>query len=114
MTYEQYITNAMKTLYGDPTDVEEVTSRIQHLEGKDEGERPHNFYMAHLELMGKIVHGEDSNYSSVSAYGHRIQKVIDFMREQGFEMSTIDHWNRVGEPPVLDFSFTMNGEIRTA
>jgi hypothetical protein len=112
MTYEQYMTDAMESIYGmKHVDVTGVKGSIQHLEGQSNG-RPHNFYMAHLKLVGRIVESEDKKdkYNYVSAYGHLINNLIDFMKEQGYELHMIKQFdNRTKDKPEMNFSFTMEG-----
>ena len=113
MTYEQYMSDAMESIYGTKhVDVTGVEGSIQHLKGQSRGDKPHNFYMAHLKLVGRIVESEDKrdNYNYVSAYGHLINNLIDFMREQGYELHMIKQFdNRTKDKPEIDFSFTMEG-----
>jgi len=99
----------MESLYG--TD-ENVKARINHIEDHD-GTKPDNFYMAHLDLIGKIVESEDGGreYNSTHAYGFLLERVMDFMKDQGYTFHGIGQFDdRLGEEPKMTVSFFMDAE----
>jgi len=106
-SYEEYIEQAMETVY-DGSKLEEqifnqtVKARLQHV---NSGE--HNFYFAHLEICGRILDGKDSDkqYRTVDISGNRLQELIEFMKDQGYDLHGIDQFDRSEDIPKIQVHF---------
>ena len=114
MEYKQYMESAMESIYGkEHVDLSGVEAELKHLKGRNPDSVPHNFYMAHLKLVGRIVESEDKKdkYNYVSAYGHLLDKLFGFMKDQGFEFHGIRQFdNRSRDTPEMTVSFTMHND----
>ena len=104
----------MESIYGkEHVDLSGVEAELTHLKGRNRDSVPHNFYMAHLKLVGRIVESEDKKdkYNYVSAYGHLLDKLFEFMKDQGFEFHGIRQFdNRSKDKPEMTVSFTMHND----
>tara|TARA_R110000824_G_scaffold80999_9_gene203490 strand:+ start:6295 stop:6621 length:327 start_codon:yes stop_codon:yes gene_type:complete len=107
MEYNQYMTQAMESIYGDTEHVVEAT--INHVPKPYEGTEDGAFYMAHLNLTGKIMDSvnTDAKYNVIDAYGFRLDRLIEFMKDQGYFLHGIDQFCRTDSEPKLSISFCL-------
>jgi hypothetical protein len=113
MEFEQYMTQAMETLYGQPLDSkQDVEASIIHCPIPEENASSwdRDFYMATLDLIGKIVDGtrSDATYSSVTSYGFRLDRVIEFMKDNGFTLHGISQFCRTDKAPKISIEFCLD------
>ena len=118
-SYNTYITSAMESLQG--TD-ENVKATNQHVPKPYDGTEDGEFYMAHLDLKGKVVDSErttidpktgeekDTKYNSIHAYGFRLDRVIEFMKDQGYYLHGIQQFCDADSDPKLSITFCLEAE----
>jgi hypothetical protein len=108
MEYNQYMEQAMETVY-DGSKIESTIlnqtakARIQHVNTNG-----HNFYFAHLEICGRILDGQSDNekqYRTVDISGRRLQELIEFMKDQGYDLHGIDQFDRSEDIPKIQVRF---------
>ena len=113
MEYKQYIESAMESIYGkEHGDLSGVEAELKHLKGHNPDSVPHNFYIAHLKLVGRIVESEDKKdkYNYVSAYGQLLAKLFEYMKDQGIEFHGIRQFDIRKDKPEISVSFTMHND----
>tara|TARA_R110002020_G_scaffold456226_1_gene672562 strand:- start:1073 stop:1426 length:354 start_codon:yes stop_codon:yes gene_type:complete len=114
MNFEQYMTKAMKTVFEgyQPSDEAVVETSIQHLPITEEhpSQWDHDFYMASMNLVGKIrkFDESDTSYNVINVYGHRFDRLTEFMKDNGFEFHGIRQFCRANEAPEIRLSWTLD------
>ena len=107
MEFEQYMTDSMRTLYGGHSLAKDVEASIIHcpIEEEHPSQWDHDFYMAHLDILGKIREGK---YNSINVYGFRLDRVIEFMKDNGFELHGIRQFCRTDDVPRISIAFCLD------
>ena len=82
MEYEQYINEGIKDLYGKVNKKDEDVVVKMRLVSPDDDP----FYAADLIVKGKRYKG----YNSVKVYGFLLEKIMGFMKEQGFSFNGLN------------------------
>ena len=111
-SYNTYMTSAMESLYGESESSSKVKATIQHVPKPYEGTEDGEFYMAHLDITGKVVDSDRSNtrYNSVHAYGFRLDRVIEFMKDQGYFLHGIQQFCDADSDPKLSITICLEAD----
>ena len=110
------MTKAMKTVFEgyQPSDDVVVEANIDHIPNRGDSEWDHDFYAASLDLVGEITThrgkytGENRSYNVINVYGHRFDRLAEFMKDNGFEFHGMKQFCRTNEAPKLSLSWILD------
>lgn len=54
-----------------------------------------NHYNCTIKVDSHVVKGEHNNYDSLAVFGHRLESLMDLMKELGFALAVIRQFDRV-------------------